>query len=567
MNNMQTVRQAAEKPEFRQELTDLLVRLCRIDTTPHADVGESARAEREAFQVIRGYLAELGLSGLRTEDQPINPAIAKHPFFSQLYYTRSAEQPQGLSVEQAYRGRGNLLAMLGGDGGAGGGAKLALNAHIDVVRPYIPPKVEADAVFGRGSCDDKGPLVSILGALRLVAGYLKQSGKRLNRDLICMFVIEEETGGNGSLSLALDRQLRGRYDTIMVMECCSSKIHPGNRGAVWYKVEARLPGVNLFEALAFIIEEMEREGRSIRAESAHELFPHRPVQTCHGMIGAFGEHPSRICGRVDFRIGLTGDAGRGQSLIRDVIDDAIAQYVGLYGDKTKVIDQQTGKPKVDHHYDLIADTGGFIVQVHGSTGHMGSILLNDGAITKMATMVRSLLVSRAAIERAAGGKMQLELSNWPDASHLLMEGGQGFLPTHSIDEVQDRLRRAVWRGAERYLGLIGRREEVQAKLNVSYDKLHNAAFAGDSNSPAMQDAIAAAKTAGIWQEGPIRGWDVSCDSRIFACEYSDLLVLTSGPGHLIHAHADNEQVHIGEVVKFAEFLACFLLKHTGTIGA
>ena len=51
---------------------------------------------------------------------------------------------------------------------------------------------------------------------------------------------------------------------------------------------------------AFVNEEMEKEGAAIRAESRHELFPQRPVQTCHGIIGPFGEHPSRICGEVSF---------------------------------------------------------------------------------------------------------------------------------------------------------------------------------------------------------------------------------------------------------------------------
>src|SRR5690606_27759557 len=110
---------------------------------------------------------------------------------------------------------------------------------------------------------------------------------------------------NGSLSCALDRELASRYDTILVMECTDNVIHPANRGAVWYQclLKAR-SGLNLFELFAFVNEEMEKEGRAIRAESRHDLFPQRPVQTCHGCIGSYGEHPSRICGEVSFRIGF-----------------------------------------------------------------------------------------------------------------------------------------------------------------------------------------------------------------------------------------------------------------------
>ena len=78
-------------------------------------------------------------------------------------------------------------------------------------------------------------------------------------------------------------------------------------------------------------------------------------------------------------------------------------------------------------------------------------------------------------------------------------------------------------------------------------------------------AIDAAKSAGIWQDQPIRGWDVSCDSRIFACEYPQMTVLTGGPGQLVHAHSDNEQCRIDDIAGFADFLAHYLMRLAGTI--
>jgi acetylornithine deacetylase/succinyl-diaminopimelate desuccinylase-like protein len=207
---------------------------------------------------------------------------------------------------------------------------------------------------------------------------------------------------------------------------------------------------------------------------------------------------------------------------------------------------------------------GFKVRVWGATGHIGSILENDGAITKMATMGRALLRSRAAIESAAGGRMSLQLEHWPDASKLLMEGGQGFLPTHAMADVQDRIQTAAWRGLEGYLRSMGSPADAKQALRVTYEKLHNAAFAGKADSPDMTHAIEAAKLAGLWKDGPVRGWDVSCDARIFACEYPDLPVITTGPGMLRYAHSDQEQIDMRDVVKACEFLAYFILKQTGT---
>jgi hypothetical protein len=94
---------------------------------------------------------------------------------------------------------------------------------------------------------------------------------------------------------------------------------------------------------------------------------------------------------------------------------------------------------------------------------------------------------------------------------------------------------------------------VRAEIGVSFDKLHNAAFAGAPDSPAMADALAAARDAGIEDSGPVRGWDVSCDSRLFACEYPDLTVLTGGPGALPDRLGDPDPY--GEDLQLALHLA------------
>ncbi len=540
----------AAEPAFRDELVNLLVKICEIDTTPNPDVNAFARNETAIFDLLEAAFSDCGFDAARTQRRPINPAIESHSFFSQLYYTKTDQRPDGLTAAECYANRSNLLLYVDGEQGADRGLNFAVNAHIDVIAPFIPPRVEGDTVFGRGSCDDKGNAVAMLGAFKLVAAWLKANGKRLNKHLTGMLVIEEEMGGNGSLSLGIDRELKQRYDALTVLEICESRIFPGNRGALWYKVEANIAGVNLFEVAASIIEQMEKEGRSIRAESRHELFPARPVQTCHGIIGESGDHPSRINGDVSFDI--VGDGDR--ILIEDVLQFALDEYCGVYGDKTKVIDEATGKPKVDHHYDLSETDFGYTVHVYGATGHMGSIFENDGAITKMMTMVRALMRSRAAL----GDDVSFRQTGWADPSHLILEGGQGFVPTHEIEEVQQRLIAAVQRGAE-----IARCDA--SRFVVTFEKLHNAAFAGSVDSVDMQNAVECAKQAGIWKDEPIRGWDVSCDSRIFAKEYDDLNVITTGPGSLNYAHSDAEQIDIPEMVKFAEFLAYYILKQTGTV--
>lgn len=553
---------------FKKYLRDLVCELCRIDTTPNPDVSKMRAAEEQCFRILERELGSFQFVGGRIERKAINPAIRSHTNFSLLHFTKTANRPEGLPLEEVYRGRANLVFVLPGTNAFKSGCSIALNAHLDVVAPYFPPAVQGGTVFGRGTCDDKGPVVGIVAALKILSAALSKTGVRLNRNVLAMFVVEEETGGNGTLSLAIDRDLRGLYDSVLVSECTGLKVHPANRGAVWYRAEFTPEGkTSAFEMSAFIIEELEKEGEAIRAESRHDLFPQRPVQTCHGIIGPYGEHPSRICGKVTFSIGFPKPAGKPTAaLVKDCLNAGLAAYVGLYGDKTKALDPATGKPMVAHHYKVRRSGKRFVIDVFGATGHMGSIRERDGAITKTAFLVRSLLYSKAKIEKAPG-QMTLALGEEPNANapSLVLEGGQGFVPTHSIAEVMARLEHAAQRGAETYLRRTGHSGTAARMVKVTYEKLHNVAFDGDPHSPSMNRALQAGRICGLPPNGPVLGWTVSCDARLFATEYPGMPVLTFGPGQLVHAHSDREQIDIEEIRSAAEFLAVFLLLQTGTL--
>ena len=556
-------------PAFKRYLKDLLVKLCGINTTPNPEVTAMRAAEDGCFQILERELAGLGFDGARTERRAVNPAFKGHQHYSLLHFTKTAQRPEGLSPEETYAGRSNLLYLVPCVTTTGNGQSVAVNAHVDVVAPYFPPRVKGNVVFGRGACDDKGPVVSIVAALKVLAEVMPQAGLRWNNNIVAMFVIEEETGGNGSLSLATDRELKKLYDSVMVLECAGLKIYPANRGAAWYRADLkRVEGASLFEMFAFVNEEMEKEGAAIRAESRHELFPQRPVQTCHGIIGPFGQHPSRICGEAGFSVQFSckPDA-KTELLVRDCLEAGLTSYIGLYGDKTKVTAPATGKPMVARHYDFQREGSGFKVNVHGAAGHMGAIRERDGAITKMAHLVRSLVASKSRIEAVAGGLMRLELAGKPDGDVLVLEGGQGFVPTHDINEVMERMRQAAQRGAENYLRRLGRTERGEDVVTVAYEKLHNVAFDGDPDSPSMRNAMAAAKACGLWKNEPVLGWTVSCDARLFATEYPGMQVLTFGPGQLAFAHSDEEQISLDEIRVAAEFFALFLLRQTGTLAA
>ena len=110
-------------------------------------------------------------------------------------------QADGLSVRRvpAEVGRESLVV------GAYPEPVLAIAAHLDTITPTWPeataPRVEGGTLHGLGSVDDKGGVAACL----LAARWLARDGVSLD-DLPAVFAfpVDEETGGSGSRSLAID---------------------------------------------------------------------------------------------------------------------------------------------------------------------------------------------------------------------------------------------------------------------------------------------------------------------------------------------------------------------------
>lgn len=91
-------------------------------------------------------------------------------------------------------GRSNLLATWGEP-------KVLFTTHLDTVPPYLPPRREGDRLWGRGTCDAKGILATMLETIRL----LLAEGVR---DLALLGVVGEETDSLGArIALELAERL------------------------------------------------------------------------------------------------------------------------------------------------------------------------------------------------------------------------------------------------------------------------------------------------------------------------------------------------------------------------
>lgn len=577
---------------------DLLLRLMRIDTTPKPSPEDCARAEAEVFGILEAALADR-VPGVRVMRVPVRLDIDRHPYFTIPYYAAVPRDPRDRLVARVYEGRANLLAQWGRPGLP----RIVFNAHVDTVAPFLPVRQEGGTLYGRGAVDDKGPCVAIVLALEVLAAIERTCGYSPVRPLLVQFVIDEESGGNGSLSAALDTR-DVPTDAIIVLECTGLAVHPANRGVVWHEttlswraapqaaarapeaaappgpgsVESRwapahsldtTPACFLVEAMAFVIGALDEAGRRLRAESDHPLFPHRPVQTCHGRLGGFGRHPSRVQDYVALRLrwgdasptgpAAPGGASLSLSELARVVDEGLAEYCAAYGDKTK---PGVGDAVLERHLRWAeVAPGAATMEVFGLAGHMGAVDRLDGAITKAATIVRRLVRTRARV-RGPWSSLTIGLADACPDSDLSLEGGQGFLPSHELEEVCDRMREAVRRGIREYLELASLPADA-IEGRIAFDKLHNAAYTRPADGPAMRAMLGAAAAAGIYKGEPVRGWDVSCDARIFAREFPRAEVITFGPGALAQAHGNDEHVAIREVIAAAEALARFAMGFRG----
>ncbi len=152
---------------------------------------------------------------------PDHANLVKHPYF--------------VESRKSYSGSPNVVGVWKGQGN---GKSILLNGHIDVVpegdttkwsHDPFSGKIENGKMFGRGTTDMKGGNVSLLLALESIIN----SGIKLKGDVIFESVIEEETGGVGTLAAVV----RGyRADAAIVPEPTNMKLFIKQQGSMWFRV-------------------------------------------------------------------------------------------------------------------------------------------------------------------------------------------------------------------------------------------------------------------------------------------------------------------------------------------
>ncbi|MGE7879108.1 peptidase [Peribacillus muralis] len=247
--------------EHREEGTDLLQRMVQAPSTQGNEAGAQA--------IVAEKLKEMGLQVDIWE--PDGAELKKHDYF---YSPRSD-----------FSNSPNVVGIMKG---TGGGRSIILNGHIDVVPdgdrnqwdddPYSGA-IKDGKMFGRGVTDMKGGNVSLILAMQA----LKESGLSLKGDVIFQSVIEEESGGAGTLAAVL----RGySADAALIPEPTNMKIFPKQQGSMWFRISVkgrsahggtRYEGVSAIEKSMIVINHIRTLEEQRNARITDRLYANTPI--------------------------------------------------------------------------------------------------------------------------------------------------------------------------------------------------------------------------------------------------------------------------------------------------
>jgi len=212
------------------------------------------------------------------------------------------------------------LPVVIGRAGRAGGRRLVLSGHVDVVPPGDPGTWTFDAfaghisggdLYGRGACDMKGGVASILGAVRALgaSGALE----RLAGELVVALVPSEEDGGQGTLA-AIRAGVTG--DLAVITEPSNLDIVVAHAGAITFRLTVpgraahasrRLEGVSALANLQVLVAALEADETRRNADETDPLMTALglPYPTIIGMV-AGGDWASTVMDRVtaDGRYGV-----------------------------------------------------------------------------------------------------------------------------------------------------------------------------------------------------------------------------------------------------------------------
>ena len=242
----------------RDDAVRLLQELVRVPST----TGEEGAVQVKVEHAFRGRGLEVDVwEATREETEPYRDHVGE---------------------QETYENRPNVAGVRRG---RGGGRSLLLNAHVDTVAPGdreawshdpLGAELVGDRLYGRGSCDMKGGLVTHLAAL----DALEAAGIELAGDVTVAATVGEENGGLGALSTVL----RGyRADAALITEPTRLRLVPAQGGSLVFRLTVpgrsahaavRDEGISALEKFVPLFKALRELEQERNASLSHPLYEH-----------------------------------------------------------------------------------------------------------------------------------------------------------------------------------------------------------------------------------------------------------------------------------------------------
>ncbi len=339
--------------------TDLLQSLIRKPSVNPWFSQEYSGGEKEAQLFLAEYLKDRLGAEVRVWE-PSAEALKEY-----------ADGP-GYYPDRSFEGRPNVSARVKG---SGGGRSMLLFGHMDVVEPSgnwsvgpFDAEIKDGKLYGRGASDMKGGLAAQVAAVE----YLKKAGIQLKGDVLIGSVVEEESGGMGTLAYAAEGY---RADAAIVGEPTNLTVAPMCRGILWGKIiirgrnghiEAPQPhwreggAVDAIEKARLYLTHIDALNRDWALRKNHALLD-GPCQVSVAMINA-GDYPTTYASKAEIVVDIQylplekDEHGLGAKVKREIEDfvSRIAQtdeWLRLNPPEVEwMVDADCGEIPADHPF-------------------------------------------------------------------------------------------------------------------------------------------------------------------------------------------------------------------------
>ena len=193
----------------------------------------------------------------------------------------------------------------------------------------------------------------------------------------------------------------------------------------------------------------------------------------------------------------------------------------------------------------------FQIEIEGKPVHMGKIWKGVNAIEKTCYLMKVLReYEKKLIEESKNiplfekYKQPVQLNfgviqgeGWPSmvCGKVILEGGVGFLPNKTLEQVKKELKDAIENCGD---------EWIKNHYKLSFNKLHNDSYTIGKDHPLVKVMEKAAEDSFLSSD--VNGWIVSCDARLFA-KVGKMPVVVFGPGSLDDAHSNHEKIELNQM--------------------